>query len=73
VHDTDSMPISGEPDLSVEERHVLRKLIRDHERSSWLWQGVRTYFPWVTTICGMLSAFAYWFVTEVINKHSGGQ
>ena len=69
---SDSMPLDGEAELSIDERRALRRIIRDTERASWVWQMLRAYLPWMTTIIGGLGTAIYWLVTH-FNVRGGGQ
>lgn len=49
---------------STEELAYLRNIKLTSERSSWAWQQIRTYAPWVMSVTGTVGGAAYWFVTH---------
>jgi hypothetical protein len=61
---SDSMPLNGEAELTIDERKAIRRIIRDTERASWVWQMLRAYVPWLTTIIGGVGTALYWLITN---------
>lgn len=50
--------------LTAEERAYLINRKEADERATWAWKMLRTYVPWVTSLCTAVGAGAYWIVTN---------
>ena len=64
MKDSDPMPLTGEADLTSDERLAFRKWLRDQQRVQWLGRQLRWLAPLVTGI-----AVGLWQLVDFINKH----
>jgi len=64
VKDSDPMPLSGDPDLTSDERLAFRKWLRDQQRIGWLWRQLKWLGPLVAGF-----AAATWQVIDWASKH----
>ena len=55
--------------LTAEERAYIINRKDADERAAWAWKILRTYAPWVTSVCTAVGMGAYWLVTNFQIRH----